>query len=110
MESGEQSVEVAGARSVCGACHATYRIIVAILVRCLLLVHSLTALWLLVSLKRDNVLWSLAAINVLLLIDTVYTVVKRKGRESKWSVCGAFVCVCVCVCVFSLGARGRGDW
>ena len=97
MESEEQSVEVEEAGSLCGTCVTTYRIIVAILVRCVLLVHSLTALWLLVSLKKDNVLWSLASINVLLLIDTVYTVVKRKGRESKW-------CVCVCVC----GWREKG--
>ena len=85
MDSDEQSIDVEGRGSLCSACHDTYRIIVAILVRCLLLVHSLAAVWLLVSLKNDNLLWILAAINVLLLIDTVYTVVKRKGRESKWS-------------------------
>ncbi|KAK7112504.1 transmembrane protein 26-like [Littorina saxatilis] len=90
------AVEVEDGDSLCAAFLTTYHVIVALLVRSLLLVHALVAVWLVVTLKKDNNLWALIAINVLLLAETYYTVVKRKGRESKW-FCPCFLAYLVTV-------------
>nr|KAG5704119.1 hypothetical protein BaRGS_009649 [Batillaria attramentaria] len=76
--------ESSAKRDGLNACHGHYTVVTAILVRLLLLAHSGAAVWVVVSLRQQNILVVLLAVNVLMLIETIYTLVKRKGRESKW--------------------------
>lgn len=64
--------------------HVTRDIIQAIFVRLLLICHSLLCVWRAVDVKKDSIYWCLALTNALLIIETIYTVVKRQGRDPKW--------------------------
>ena len=64
--------------------HVTRDIIQAIFVRLLLICHSLLCVWRAVDVKKDPIYWCMALTNALLIIETIYTVVKRQGRDPKW--------------------------
>ncbi|KAK7112503.1 transmembrane protein 26-like [Littorina saxatilis] len=79
-----------GGKDLCKAFQGKYRVAVAILVRLILLVHSVLAVWLVVSLTDRTWLWMLLGVNLLLVLETIFTLAKRGGRESKW-ICPCFV-------------------
>lgn len=64
--------------------HVTRDIIQAIFVRLLLVCHSFLCVWRAVDVKKDELYWCLALTNVVLVIETIYTIVKRQGRDPKW--------------------------
>lgn len=64
--------------------HVTRDIIQAVFVRLLLLCHSFLCVWRAVDVKKDELYWCLALTNVVLVIETIYTIVKRQGRDPKW--------------------------
>ena len=80
----QQSVDMEEAADPCRGCLGTYRIVMALLVRGVLFVHATVAVWLLVSLTGKMLLWCLLATNLLLVAETLLTLLKRGGRESKW--------------------------
>ncbi|KAJ8305038.1 hypothetical protein KUTeg_002982 [Tegillarca granosa] len=59
-------------------------IIQAILVRCLLLLHSLLSIWRAVTVTGNIYFWYLLCSNMLLVAECLYSVMKRKGQERKW--------------------------
>ncbi|KAK3787402.1 hypothetical protein RRG08_032358 [Elysia crispata] len=68
-----------------------FSVFFAILVRVILAVFSILTVLVVVRERNDQRFWALTSILTLLLIESVYTVVKRRGQERKWiSLC--FVC------------------
>ncbi|KAK7493163.1 hypothetical protein BaRGS_00015684, partial [Batillaria attramentaria] len=67
-----------------GISGSRYTVVKAIVVRCLLLVHSSVAVWVVVLLRDEQHLYALLATNVLLVLETLHSVVTRRGRERKW--------------------------
>ncbi|KAH3861289.1 transmembrane protein 26-like [Dreissena polymorpha] len=59
-------------------------IFLAILVRCLLLLHNFLSVWRVVETRRDSRLWTLLAINVLLVIEAAFVIRINRGIEWKW--------------------------
>lgn len=64
--------------------HVTRDAIQAIFVRLLLVCHSFLCVWRAVDVRKDELYWCLALTNVILVLETIYTVVKRQGRDPKW--------------------------
>ncbi|XP_076459154.1 transmembrane protein 26-like [Babylonia areolata] len=85
-----------GGWSLCRACVGTYCVVTAVAVRALLLLHALLCVWLVVSLTHEPALWGLAVLGLLLVVDAVYIVVRRGGRESKW--------FCPCILAYLVAA------
>ena len=79
-----QSLDMEDSPDSCRGCRGTYRVVMALLVRGVLLVHAVVAVWLLVSLTGNTMMWCLLATIFLLVVETFFTLVKRGGRESKW--------------------------
>lgn len=59
-------------------------IIKAILVRLVLLVHSLLAIWRVVNIANDEKFWYLAIADGVFLLEGIVTIIARKGMEYKW--------------------------
>lgn len=59
-------------------------IVNAVTVRILLLLHSLFIVWRAADVQNNNWYWLLGLTNLLLISETVFRVVKRKGQEGKW--------------------------
>lgn len=59
-------------------------IIKAILVRMVLLVHSVLAVWRAVSIESNQWMWLLAVADVAFITEALVTIIKRKGMEYKW--------------------------
>ncbi|XP_062614238.1 transmembrane protein 26-like [Saccostrea cucullata] len=59
-------------------------IVKAFLVRVVLLVHSILAVWRAVSISNNTWLWLLAVADVAFIIEALITIIKRKGMEYKW--------------------------
>ncbi|XP_062576515.1 transmembrane protein 26-like [Saccostrea cucullata] len=70
--------------------HIIRDIIQAIFVRMLLICHSFLCVWRAVDVRKDELYWCLALTNVILILETIYTVIKRQGRDPKW-ICPCFV-------------------
>ncbi|KAK3787398.1 hypothetical protein RRG08_032355 [Elysia crispata] len=68
-----------------------FSVFFAILVRVILAVFSILTVMVVVRERNDQRFWALTSILSLLLIEGVYTVVKRRGQERKW-VCLCFAC------------------
>ena len=62
------------------------RIMKAFGTRVLFAAHTLFCIWILVTMKQNNNYWLMALSLLLGLAECIYTVVKRKGEESKWWV------------------------
>jgi len=56
----------------------------AIFARLLFLVHSVFAIWGATCVTGRNDLWALAVLCALFILETIYSIVKRRGREPKW--------------------------
>ena len=56
----------------------------AIFARLLFLVHSVFAIWGATCVTGRNDLWALIVLCGLFILETVYSIVKRQGREPKW--------------------------
>ncbi|KAM9325034.1 transmembrane protein 26 [Gastrophryne carolinensis] len=56
----------------------------AILTRFLFILHSLVGVWRVADIKRNNLYWLLALLNIFLCIETVLTLKLKKGRGLKW--------------------------
>jgi hypothetical protein len=56
----------------------------AIFVRLLFLGHSLFAIWAATCVTGRLELWALTGLCALFVIETIVSIVKRKGREMKW--------------------------
>ena len=82
---GQHSVD-AGTKelTLCSACHTTYHIIMALLVRLVLLVHALLAVWVSVTMTNNSSLWALSVLVVFIVMDAAYSAVRKKGKEGKW--------------------------
>ncbi|OWF56274.1 transmembrane protein 26-like [Mizuhopecten yessoensis] len=63
---------------------ACFDILKAILVRLVLVIHSLLAVWRVVSINDDNFFWWFAIVDVVLVLEGVVAVIVRKGMEYKW--------------------------
>lgn len=61
-----------------------WNIVNAIIVRFLLLLHSLFTVWRAADVQNNNWYWLLGLTNILLILETAFVVVKRKGQEGKW--------------------------
>lgn len=59
-------------------------IIKAILVRIVLLIHSLLAIWRVVNIARNLNFWYLAIADGVFLIEGLVTITARRGMEYKW--------------------------
>lgn len=66
------------------AAFALFDIIKAIAVRLVLLIHSLLAIWRVVSIANDNFYWWFAIVDVALVLEGLIAVVIRKGMDYKW--------------------------
>ncbi|XP_061191225.1 transmembrane protein 26-like [Saccostrea echinata] len=71
-------------------------VIKAILVRVLLVTHSIVTIWRTTDVLNNNYYWCLAITNILLIIDGLYTVIRLKGQERKW------FCPCFLFYLFSV--------
>ena len=69
-----------------GVCEVL-RGIQAIFARLLFLVHSVFAICGATCVTGRNDLWALIGLCVLFVLETIYSIVKRQGREPKWYVC-----------------------
>ncbi|RUS69567.1 hypothetical protein EGW08_022672 [Elysia chlorotica] len=68
-----------------------FSVFFAILVRIVLAVFTILTVMVVVDKRNDERFWALTSILSLMLVEGVYTVVKRRGQERKWvSLC--FVC------------------
>ena len=65
-------------------CSTGYKVIMAVLVRGMLMLHAAAAVWLVVSLTSNTLLWCLLASSGLLVAEGIFSVVKRQGREARW--------------------------
>lgn len=61
-----------------------FNIVKAIMVRLVLLVHSLLAIWRVVNIANDMHFWYLAIADGVFLIEGLITIIARKGMEYKW--------------------------
>ncbi|KAL4240228.1 hypothetical protein ACF0H5_001022 [Mactra antiquata] len=59
-------------------------VIKALLVRIVLLIHSLLVVWLATSITKNHLYWLLTVANIALVIETFMTVVRNKAQEWKW--------------------------
>jgi hypothetical protein len=59
-------------------------VIKAMLVRIVLLVHSVLAVWRAVSIDNNQWMWLLALADVAIVTEALVTIIKRKGMEYKW--------------------------
>ena len=59
-------------------------VVKAILVRLLLIAHSVVTIWRTTDVLGDKWYWLLAIANILLVVDGLYSVFKLKGQERKW--------------------------
>ncbi|XP_033739960.1 transmembrane protein 26-like [Pecten maximus] len=80
---------------------ALFDIIKAICVRLVLLIHSLLAVWRVVSINNDNFFWWFAIVDVALILEGLVVVIGRKGMEYKW--------FCPCF-LFYLGGTVPAIW
>lgn len=58
----------------------------AIVVRLVLVIHSLLAVWRVVSIVEDDKYWWLAIVDVGIILEGFVSIIARKGEEYKWSV------------------------
>ncbi|XP_068115026.1 transmembrane protein 26 [Hyperolius riggenbachi] len=56
----------------------------AVLTRFLFILHSLVGVWRVTDIKRNNLYWLLALLNLLLCIEMILTFKLKKGRGLKW--------------------------
>ena len=56
----------------------------AIFARLLFLIHSVFAIWGATCVTGRNHLWALTVLCGLFILETIYSIVKRQGREPKW--------------------------
>ncbi|RUS72335.1 hypothetical protein EGW08_019893 [Elysia chlorotica] len=68
-----------------------FSVFFAIIIRIVLAVYCVLTVMVVVNERGDDRFWALTSILILMLVEGVYTVVKRRGRERKW-VCYCFVC------------------
>ena len=61
-----------------------FNIIKAILVRIVLLIHSLLAIWRVVNIAGNLHFWYLAIADGAFLIEGLVTIIARRGIEYKW--------------------------
>jgi len=59
----------------------------AIFARLLFLVHSVFSIWGATCVTGRNDLWALTVLCGLFILETIYSIVKRQGREPKWYDC-----------------------
>ncbi|KAJ8319384.1 hypothetical protein KUTeg_004475 [Tegillarca granosa] len=59
-------------------------IVNAIFARILLFLHSMLMIWRAADVRNNNLLWLLGLVNLVLLAETIYIVIQRKGQERKW--------------------------
>ncbi|KAK3586038.1 hypothetical protein CHS0354_033165 [Potamilus streckersoni] len=72
-----------------------FDILRAVLVRLVLLVHSLLVIWLTTSITKRRVLWLLAAADVGIILEGFVTIFYKKAKEWKW--------FCPCFFFYMLG-------
>ena len=68
--------------SFCGVLRAAQ----AIFARLLFLLHSIFAIWGATCVTGRNHIWALTVLCGLFILETVYSIVKRQGREPKWYI------------------------
>ncbi|NP_001087511.1 transmembrane protein 26 S homeolog [Xenopus laevis] len=56
----------------------------AVITRLLFMLHSLVGVWRVTVIKKDNMYWLLALVNLLLCLEMVLTLKFKKGRGLKW--------------------------
>ena len=61
-----------------------FDVIMAIVVRLVLLVHSLLVIWLATSMTRNQEYWLLAVADLGLIIEGLITIIANKAQEWKW--------------------------
>lgn len=61
-----------------------FNIIKATLVRIVLLIHSLLAIWRVVNIAGNQKFWYLAIADGAFLIEGLLTIIARRGMEYKW--------------------------
>ncbi|XP_059177766.1 transmembrane protein 26-like [Physella acuta] len=80
-----------------------FDILKAIIVRFILLIHALVAIWRVTVSYEDPMYWLLAVILVLFVAESFYTVIRRKGREyQRFMPCFLFYLGCVLPCIWLL--------
>ncbi|XP_072039828.1 transmembrane protein 26-like [Amphiura filiformis] len=60
------------------------RVLKALTTRLLFAAHAIFCIWQVVIIKADESYWLMAVTLLCMFIEGIYTVVKRKGEESKW--------------------------
>ena len=61
-----------------------FDVILAIVVRLILLIHSLLVIWLATSITRTKDYWLLAVADLGLIIEGLVTIIVNKAQEWKW--------------------------
>lgn len=56
----------------------------SVLVRTVLVVHSLLTTWRAADIMKNDIYWCIGLVNILLIIEGLYTLRFRKGQEGKW--------------------------
>ncbi|XP_041363975.1 transmembrane protein 26-like [Gigantopelta aegis] len=69
----------------------TKNIFMALTVRLFLLIHTILAYWRVWSAKQQSLFWLFLMLPGIQVLETIYTVVKRKGVENAW-FCLCFFC------------------
>ena len=69
---------------ICYKFGRNYRIVSAIFVRCVLAIHASVSVWLVASLRKNNLLWLLLLLQVLIIVEAAHKLVVRGGKENKW--------------------------
>ncbi|XP_012943636.1 transmembrane protein 26 [Aplysia californica] len=82
--------------AVVGDICRVFGVFFAIFVRVLLVVFSLFTVWLVVAKVGSNLYWLLVLPITLIVVEGIYTVIKRGGQERKW-VCWCFLLYLVSV-------------
>ena len=63
---------------------AAITVIKALLARCLFIVHMVFAIWAASCVAGSAAVWALISVLGLFVIETIYSIVRRKGQEPKW--------------------------
>ncbi|KAH9514424.1 hypothetical protein Btru_025213 [Bulinus truncatus] len=80
-----------------------FDILKAIIVRCILVIHAIVAVWRVTESYHNDMYWLLACILVLLFAESCYTVIKRRGREYQRFMPAFFCYLCtILTCIWLL--------
>lgn len=72
------------AKGLLAKCRTYFTVVNALIVRSILLIHSILCVWLVVTTREHSAFWALLLINILLVLETVYTIRQQGGLEGKW--------------------------